>query len=111
MISDYITFNLNPLPCISVSDKILPPDILFKIFVVACPTFGFLVFAETAMPINGAVALIAGFKNFVPSCLCSLKYFIKFTFNRTTFEHTLMRCKRNDFLAFTFKIGTFVMEL
>ena len=58
-----MTFNLRPLPCMSVKLKILPPDILFRILVVACPTFGFFVFAETAIPINGAVALIAGFKN------------------------------------------------
>ena len=36
---------------------------LFIIVVVACPTFGFLILALTAVPINGAVALIAGFKN------------------------------------------------
>ena len=47
----------------SVSDNILPPDIDFNIFVVTCPTLGYFVFAETAIPINGAVALIAGFRN------------------------------------------------
>ena len=60
---NYITFNLNPLPCISVSDKILPPLIDFNILVVACQTFGFLVLALTAIPINGAVALIAALRN------------------------------------------------
>ena len=60
---NYITFNLKPLPCISVSDKILPPEIDFKVFEVASPTFGFLVLALTAIPINGAVALIAGLRN------------------------------------------------
>ena len=35
MILDYITFNLNPLPCISVNDNILPPLMLFKKLVVA----------------------------------------------------------------------------
>ena len=43
-----------------VSAKTLPPDILFKISVVAGPTFGFFVLALTAFPINGAVALISG---------------------------------------------------
>ena len=60
---NYITFNLNPLPCISVSDKILPPLIDFKILVVAAPTFGFLVLALTAIPINGAATLTARFRN------------------------------------------------
>ena len=31
----YITFNRNPFPWMSVSDKILPPDMLFNILVVA----------------------------------------------------------------------------
>ena len=56
-----ITFNLKPRPCISVRLKILPPEIDFKILLVACPTAGFLDLALTAIPINGAVALIAGF--------------------------------------------------
>ena len=41
------TFKRRPLPCMSVRRNILPPEIDFKILVVACPTFGFLVFAET----------------------------------------------------------------
>ena len=60
---NYITFNLNPFPCMSVTYKNLPTEIVFKILVVACPTFGFVVLALTAIPINGTVALIAGFKN------------------------------------------------
>ena len=48
----------------SVSDKIVPADILFKILVVACPTFGFIVSALTAILMNGAVALIAGSRIF-----------------------------------------------
>ena len=60
----YITRNLRPAPeCMSVKLKILPPEIDFKISVVACPTFGLFVFAETAIPINGAATLTAGFKN------------------------------------------------
>jgi len=50
------------LPCISVSDKISPPEIEFKIFVVACPIFGFLLFAPTAMPITGATVFTAGLR-------------------------------------------------
>ena len=59
----------------SVSDNILPPDILFKILVVACPTFGFFVYAETAIPINGAVALIAGFRNLFQAVCVPLNSF------------------------------------
>ena len=47
----------------SVKLKILPPEIDFNVFVVACATFGFLVFAPTAIPINGAATLTAGFMN------------------------------------------------
>ena len=52
----------------------------FNILVVACPTFGFLVLALRAIPINGAVALIAGFRNlfhavYVPlNIFCSLPF-------------------------------------
>ena len=60
----YITSSPNPLPCRSVSDNILPPEIDFKLFVVACPTLGFFVFVETAIPINGAATLTAGLRNF-----------------------------------------------
>ena len=48
-----------------MSYKNLPPDILFKILVVACPTFGFLVLALTAIPKKGAATLTAGFKKFL----------------------------------------------
>ena len=72
---NYITFNLNPLPRRSVSNKILPPVILFNILVVACPFFGFLVFAETAIPINGAVAIIVGFRNLFQAVCVPLKIF------------------------------------
>ena len=72
----YTIRNLRPAPeCISVSDKILPPDILFRILVVASPTFGFLVLAVTAIPINGAVALIAGFKNLFQAVCVPLNIF------------------------------------
>ena len=60
----YITFNLNPRPCMSVKLNIFPPDIDFKILVVAAPTLLFLVLALTAIPIKGAATLTAGFKNF-----------------------------------------------
>ena len=58
----YITSNLNPLPCILVSDETLPPLMLSGVLVVACPTFGFFVLALTAIPINGAATLTAGFR-------------------------------------------------
>ena len=58
-----MTFNLNPLPCISVKLSILPPEILFSILIVAAATFGFLVLAPTAIPINGATILTAGLRN------------------------------------------------
>ena len=63
MLLDYITFNRKPLPCISVKLEILPPDIDFKILAVACPTFGFFVFAETAIPIYGLAIFNAGLRN------------------------------------------------
>ena len=72
---NYITFNLSPRPCMSVKLKILPPEIDFKILVVACPTFGFLVLALIAIHINGAVALIAGFRNLFQAVCVPLKIF------------------------------------
>ena len=55
-----MTFNLKPLSCISVNDKILPPLMLFKTLVVAAPTFGIFVLELTAIPMNGAATLTAG---------------------------------------------------
>ena len=46
----------------SVRLKIFPPEILFNILVVAVPTWGFLDFAPTTIPITSARVLIAGFK-------------------------------------------------
>ena len=57
------TFNLNPLPRRSVKFIAIPPEIDFKILVVAGATFGFLIFAPTAIPINGAAILTAEIKN------------------------------------------------
>ena len=59
----YLTFNLNPLPRISVNDNMLPPLMLLNILAVAAATFGFLVLAPTAIPINGAATLTAGLRN------------------------------------------------
>ena len=64
----------------SVKLKILPPDILLRILVVACPTFGFLVLAVTAIPINGAVALIAGLRNLFQAVFVPLKIFYNLDF-------------------------------
>ena len=72
----YVTFKRSPFPCMSVRLNILPPDILFNILVVAAPTLGFLVFAETAIPINEPATLNAGFK----SCLRALEYFFSLFF-------------------------------
>ena len=47
----------------SVSDKILPPEIGFNILVVACPTLGFFVLAMTAIPLYGLARFNAGLKN------------------------------------------------
>ena len=54
----------------SVSDKLLPPDILFKIVVVSCPTLRFFVLV---IPIKGAVAVIAGFRNLFQAVCVPLK--------------------------------------
>ena len=59
----------------SVRLNILLPEIDFKKLVVACPNFGFLVFAETAIPINGAVAFIAGFKKLFQAVWVPLNIF------------------------------------
>ena len=58
----YITFNRYPLSWKIVRLKILTADILFNIFVVACPTFGFLVLALRAIPKKGAATLTTGIK-------------------------------------------------
>ena len=58
----------------------LPPENDFKILVVACPTFGFLVLALTAIPINGAATLTAGFKNLFHQVCVALKSFCNLHF-------------------------------
>ena len=58
-----ITRRFKPFPCISVKLKTLPPDILFQIMIVACATFGFLVFAPTSIPKKCAAILTAGLRN------------------------------------------------
>ena len=47
----------------SVGDKILPPLIDFKIFVLASPTAGFLDFVASDIPTTGADTLIVGLRN------------------------------------------------
>ena len=71
----YITFKRRPFPCMSVKLRILPTDILFKLIVVACPSLGFLVLALIAIPINGAVTLIAGFKTLFQAVCVPLNNF------------------------------------
>ena len=76
MILDYITRNLKPAPeCMSVRLNTLPPLIDLRILVVACPTFGFFVLALTAIPIKGADALIAGFRNLFQAVCLPLNIF------------------------------------
>ena len=64
----YITFNLNPLPRMSVRLNILPPVNDFNLLVAAASTLAFLLFAPTAIPITGASVFIVGFKNFDHAC-------------------------------------------
>ena len=59
-------FYLSPLPRRSVSDKIVPPEIDFKKFVVVAATFGFLILAPKAIPIKGAATLTTGLRNLFP---------------------------------------------
>ena len=87
----------------------LRPEIDFKKLLVACPTFGFLVLALTAIPINGAATLTAGLRNLLQAVLCPLKDFLKFISNRTTFKHILMGYKSDYLLAITFRVRTFIM--
>ena len=88
-----------------------PPEIDFKILVVACPTFGFFVSALTAIPINGAVALIAGFRSLLPAVCVPLKIFnfLQFTFYRTTFKLKMSRCESDLFLTITLGFMTQIM--
>ena len=64
----------------SVRPNILPPENDFKKLVVVCPTLGFFVLAEMAIPINGTVAIIAGFKNLFQAVCVPLKFFCSFYF-------------------------------
>ena len=59
----------------SVKLNFLPREIDLNLLVVACPTLGFFVFAETAIPINGAPTLTAGFKNLFQAVSVPLKKF------------------------------------
>ena len=59
----------------SVNLNILPPQIDFNVSVVACPTFGFSVLAETGIPINGAATLTASFKNLFQAVCAPLNIF------------------------------------
>ena len=72
----YITFNLNPFRCMPLRLNILPPGIDFKILVVAAATWGFLVSAPTAIPVNGAATLTAGFKDLLQAVWVSLQNFL-----------------------------------
>ena len=58
----YITFIFNPLPCMSVSDKVLPPVDDFKIILVISGDCGFCVFAATPAEINEVAIFNPGLK-------------------------------------------------
>ena len=77
--SNYKTRILRPTPeCMSVSDKNLPPDILCKIFVVACPTCKFFLFAATAIAVNGVAILIAGYETLFQAAWVRLTFFVTY---------------------------------
>ena len=71
----YITFNSKPFPCISVELNTLPPDILFKISLVALPIGVFFDLAETAIPIFGLAIIRAEIKNLFQALCVPLKNF------------------------------------
>ena len=71
----YMTFERSSLQCISVRFKNLLPLMLFKKLVAACPTFGFLVLALTAIPMNGAAILTAGLRILFQAACVPLKIF------------------------------------
>ena len=62
----------------SVNDKTLPPDILFKILPVAAPILAFLVFAPTAAPITGAAKFSAGLRKLFHAFSVPLNIFLNF---------------------------------
>ena len=74
----HITFKRSPFPCISVRLNIFPPDILFNILVVACPTLRFLVLSLTAIPMNRAVALRDGSRKLFQTVCVPLKIFVAY---------------------------------
>ena len=55
--------------------KVLPPDTLLEIIVVASPTAGYFDFVAGAIPKNGVVALIAGFRELIQAVCNPLKTF------------------------------------
>ena len=59
----YITFNLNPRPCISVRLNIFPPVNDFIILLVISADWEFFLFAATPAEIIGVAVFNAGFKN------------------------------------------------
>ena len=76
----YITFSLNPRPCISVSDEILPPVIDFKILFVTWADWGFFVFAATVANISGVTNFTPGLKKLSQAFFVPLKIFCSLLF-------------------------------
>ena len=64
----------------SVNDKILPPEILFKILPVAAPILGFFVLAPTAAPIYRCSKIYCWFKNYSMLFSVPLNIFLSFVF-------------------------------
>ena len=59
----------------SVKLDILPREIDINLLVVACPAFGFLVLALTAISISGAATLTERFKNLFQAVCVPLNIF------------------------------------
>ena len=101
----YITFNRSPLPWWSVSGKILPPRMPFKILVVACPTCFLLLFAPTAMPSTDARKVFCWFKKWILRFLTTFDYLFHCIFKSSSFQLKLPKIKSNLHLTITFMFG------
>ena len=73
---NHIKLNPNRFPYVSVVDRILPPDLLFEVFVVAWPTLVLFVVAATAFPTNGLATLTADLRNISQVLLFPLLFLV-----------------------------------
>ena len=106
----YVTLNLNPFPCLSDSFWILLPAIYFKILAVACPIFGFLLFAPTAILITGTGVFTSNLRKESHAFLTSFDSFFYVIYKSCSFELKLIRCESDLFLTFTIKIETHIVK-